>query len=418
MSLISARTLFRATLFNLTMAKDYRKVVIPEDLIQKCVKCGLCKSVCPSYHGEEGSFARGRLALAEMVSKGEIPLTEEVARQWDECAMCRRCEWICPNDVHYKEILVSAKAMRNEKRGKDLISRMGLKSLELMQTGTGRRVLKIAGALGRILPSEIKTPLPTGGVKFFPKPCSKPFSLRGKTFKAENERGRLLFFTGCMIDVFHGSTGESVVRLMNRIGYTVVVPEDIRCCGAPHLYHGNLSAFEKLREHNLKELERYEFDAFVVACPTCGGALAEDYGRDWEVYDFAQLILREGSGLRFRSEKEEKITFHVPCHSYTAMSVPPETFYGVMRRVENAQVVRAELDQSCCGFAGLWSIKNPKLAERVQKEKMEDFERTSADHILTACPGCALQLRDGVRKFRSGQEVTHLADYLAQRLED
>jgi len=313
--------------------------------------------------------------------------------------------------------MVSAKALQNRRGTGDFISRTGLKALEFMQSGIGRKVLRLAGVLSRPLPSELKIPLPTGGVKFFPKPCGKPFALRGKTFTAQRERGRLLFFTGCMIDVFHGKTGESVVKLMNRMGFTVVVPGNIRCCGAPHLYHGNLDAFEKLKEHNLKELESYEFDAVVVACPTCGGALLEDYGQSWKVYDFAQLIAAGGADLRFRAEGET-LTFHVPCHSYTAMDVNPETFYGVMERVENAKVVRAELDQSCCGFAGLWSIKYPELSETVQREKMEDFKQTSADKILTTCPGCALQLRDGVRKFGSDQEVVHLADYLAERLED
>jgi len=392
-------------------------IVLPLDLAQKCVKCGLCKSVCPSYHGEEGSYARGRLALAEMVVRGELPLNEEVASQWNECAMCRRCEWVCPNDVHYKEIMVQARELQEKELGRDFISKAGLKSLELMQSDLGRKVIKTAGKLSRFLPSEIRTPLPTGTVKFMPKPDGKPFGIRGRTFKAEKEKGRLLFFTGCMIDVFYGKTGESVIKLMNRLGYTVVVPEDIKCCGAPHLYHGNMEAFERLRDHNLREIDKYGFDAVVVACPTCGGALIEDYGRDWKVYDFAEIVFKEGENSKFKTANE-RLTFHVPCHSYTAMKVSPEVFYGVMDRVEDAEVVRAEKAQSCCGFAGLWSIKNPKLSEKVQREKMEDFKGTKADFILTTCPGCVLQLRDGVRKFGNRQEVKHLADYLAERLED
>ena len=389
--------------------------MIPLDLAQKCVKCGLCKSVCPSYHGEEGSYARGRLALAEMVVKGEIPLSDEVAKRWNECAMCRRCEWVCPSDVLFKDIMVQARELQEKELGRDFVSRMGLKSLEFMQSGVGRKVVKLAGKLGAFMPEEIKTPLPGGSVKFMPKPDGKPFGIRGKTFKAHKQRGTLLFFTGCMIDVFYGKTGESVIKLMNELGFTVVVPEDIKCCGAPHLYHGNRKAFERLKEHNIKEMKRYSFDMVVVACPTCGGALIEDYGMDWQVYDFAQLIERYGEGLRFVGEGE-KTTFHVPCHSYTAMKVNPEVFYGVMDRVEGTRVVRAEKAQSCCGFAGLWSIKNPKLSAKVQREKMEDFRDTGAEYVLTTCPGCVLQLRDGERKFRTGQKVKHLAEYLAERL--
>ncbi len=393
------------------------KIEIPLDVAQKCVKCGLCKSVCPSYHGEEGSYARGRLALAEMVVKGEIPLNSDVAQQWNECAMCRRCEWVCPNDVHYRDIFIKARELQGKELGRDLISRAGLGSLNFMQSGVGRKLMKISGRIAKLLPSEIKTPLPSGSVKFMPKPSAEAFGLRGKVFKAKEEKAKLLFFTGCMIDVFYGKTGESVIKLMNSLGYTVIVPEDIKCCGAPHLYHGNTEAFEKLKEHNLKEMDRYEFDAIVVACPTCGGALIEDYGRDWEVRDFAELIFKDTEKLKFKGANE-KLTFHVPCHSYTAMSVNPSVFYLVMERVENAEVVKADKAQSCCGFAGLWSIKNPKLSEKVQMEKIEDFNTTGADYILTSCPGCVLQLRDGVRKFDSSQEVKHLADYLAEALEE
>ena len=393
-----------------------KEILIPLDLAQKCVKCGLCKSVCPSYHGEEGSFARGRLALAEMVVKGELPLTSEVAKQWNECAMCRRCEWVCPNDVQYKEIFIKVRNLQKQNLGEDIVSKAGLKALEFMQSKAGRTALKLAGKISKVLPSEVKVPLPTGSVKFMPKPDGKPFSIRGKTFKAKNEKAKLLFFTGCMIDVFYTKTGESVIKLMNSLGYTVIVPEDIKCCGAPHLYHGNVEAFEKLKDHNLKEMERYDFDAIVVACPTCGGALSEDYSKDWEVLDFAQIINREGDKLKLVG-KGEKVSFHVPCHSYTAMRVNPSEFYGAIEKVDGVNLKKASKAQSCCGFAGLWSIKNPKLSQKVQKEKIEDFKETEAEYVLTTCPGCVLQLRDGAKKFKANFEVKHLADFLAERLE-
>ena len=391
------------------------KFAFPMDLAQKCVKCGLCKSVCPTYpfREEEGSFARGRLALAEMVVKGELPLTKEVVAQWNECAMCRRCEWICPNDVQYKEIMVHAREIQRKETEKDFISEAGLKSLEFMQSKPGRITLKIAGIISKPLPKEIKVPLPTGGVKFFPKPYGKPFGIRGKTFKAKNEKMKLLFFTGCMIDVFYGKTGENVIKVLNKLGYTVVVPKDIKCCGAPHLYHGNVQAFEKLKEHNLKEMEKYEYDAVVVACPTCGGALKEDYGKDWKVLSFTEIVAKED--VEFKG-KGEKVTVHVPCHYYTAMKLSPNNFYKALGKVKGAQTVKAEKAQSCCGFAGLFSIKNPELSEEIQREKMLDFKKTQADYVVTECPGCVLQLRDGVKKFKNDQEVKHIADYLGERI--
>jgi len=391
-----------------------KQVEISLDLAQKCVKCALCKSVCPTYPyiKEEGGFARGRLALAEMLLNGEISETKEAYKHLDQCAMCRRCEWICPNGVEYKEIIVSAR----NKQDRSLIKETGLKALDVLQSNVGRKAVKFLGKVMDKLPyKEFRVFFPTGAVKFMPKPDGKAFSLRGKTFKAEQEKGKLLFFTGCMIDAFYSKTGESVVKLMNRAGWTVIVPEDIKCCGAPHYYSGNISAFEKLKEHNLKEMGKYEFDAIVVACPTCGGALQEDYGIDKKVYDFSEIIFE--SRLNFKG-KGEKVTFHVPCHSYSAMKVSEKVFYGVIQRVESDELIKGEKDKSCCGFAGLFSITNPKLSEKIQREKIEDINKTGADVVLTSCPGCVLNLTDGVKTYKTGQKVMHLADYLAEHLEE
>ena len=391
-----------------------KQVEISLDLAQKCVKCALCKSVCPTYPyiKEEGGFARGRLVLAEMLLNGEISETKEAYKHLDQCAMCRRCEWICPNGVEYKEIIVSAR----NKQDRSLIKETGLKALDVLQSNVGRKAVKFLGKVMDKLPyKEFRVFFPTGAVKFMPKPDGKAFSLRGKTFKAEQEKGKLLFFTGCMIDAFYSKTGESVVKLMNKAGWTVIVPEDIKCCGAPHYYSGNISAFEKLKEHNLKEMGKYEFDAIVVACPTCGGALQEDYGIDKKVYDFSEIIFE--SRLNFKG-KGEKVTFHVPCHSYSAMKVSEKVFYGVIQRVESDELIKGEKDKSCCGFAGLFSITNPKLSEKIQREKIEDINKTGADVVLTSCPGCVLNLTDGVKTYKTGQKVMHLADYLAEHLEE
>lgn len=84
-------------------------------------KCSACRQVCPTYSvvKEERSSPRGRLALAEAVVDGILPLTEDIAAQWNQCAMCRRCEWICPNEVEYKEIMFRARNMAKEKSKKD-----------------------------------------------------------------------------------------------------------------------------------------------------------------------------------------------------------------------------------------------------------------------------------------------------------
>ncbi len=408
------------------------KLELTEELAHQCVKCSACRSVCPTYSvvKEERSSPRGRLALAEAVVDGIMPLTEDVAAQWNQCAMCRRCEWICPNEVEYKEIMFRARHEAKEKVGKfDPVKTAVFKGLGMMGNPITKIGMKFAPslmnlygkALGKNVPEYNAIYLDTGIPKYtklMPKPTAKPFGLRGKEVKSKKGKAkkRLLFFTGCMIDAFYGKTGENVLKIMENSGYDVVVPKNIRCCGAPHLYAGEVESFEKLMKHNKEEIDKYDFDAIVVACPTCGGALKEEY--KYPVKDFAE-ILQEDGYYTFKGEGE-KVTFHFPCHSYTAMQTDPNVFRDVLKNVKNAQYVEGEEAMMCCGFAGYFSVSNYEVASELQKRKINDLEKTEATYVLSDCPGCVFNLADGMYKHGDYKniKVIHLADYLAERLVD
>ena len=405
-------------------------VKLTVELAHQCVKCSACRSVCPTYSvvKEERSSPRGRLSLAEAVVDGIMPLTEDIVAQWNQCAMCRRCEWICPNEVEYKEIMFRARHMGNKELGKkDLVKTAVFSGLAMMGNVITKTAMKFAPSLmdayGKLFKKEVPEYnavfLDTGIPKYtklMPKPTAKPFGLRGKVVKPKKEKkGKLLFFTGCMIDAFYGKTGESVLKLMEKAGYEVVVPENIRCCGAPHLYAGNVEAFEKLMKHNKEEIDKYDFDEIVVACPTCGGALEEEY--KYKVKSFAQILEEQGY-LTFKGEGE-KVTFHFPCHSYTAMSTDPNVYRNVLKSVADASYVEGEKAMMCCGFAGYFSVANYEVAVELQKDKVKDLEKTQAEYVLSDCPGCVFNIADGMYKHGEDYKkvkVQHLADYLAERL--
>ncbi|RUM59599.1 MAG: (Fe-S)-binding protein [Persephonella sp.] len=405
-------------------------VKLSVELAHQCVKCSACRSVCPTYSvvKEERSSPRGRLALAEAVVDGIMPLTEDIARQWNECAMCRRCEWICPNEVEYKEIMFRARYMADKKsEKKDFVKSAVYNGLAMMGNFITKTAMKIAPKLLEFYGKSAKKEVPeynavfldTGIPKFtklMPKPTGKPFGLRGKIAKPQKEKkGKLLFFTGCMIDAFYGKTGESVIKLMNSLGYEVEVPKNIRCCGAPQLYGGQVELFEKLYKHNKEEIDKYEFDYIVVACPTCGGALKEEY--KYPVKDFAEILEEEGYYV-FKGNGE-KVTFHFPCHSYTAMKTDPNIYRNLLKNVKNAEYREGEQAMMCCGFAGYFSVANYEVATELQKRKIRDIENTQAQYVLSDCPGCVFNIADGMYKHGDYKniKVQHLADYLAERLE-
>jgi len=397
--------------------------LVDQKLADACVRCGLCKTVCPTYAVklDEAYSPRGRIFLVKALAEGKVDLSPETVKRWDECTLCRNCELICPNGVDYKDLLVKVRKTANDRR-RDWVKLLLLKPLTLQGSKVFRWLLKAGALLTKLVLGKRNTVpvvFPTGAVKHFPKPKTDAGSLRGKVFLPEGRpKGTLVFFPGCMFENFYTETAKNAVRLLQKFGYRVIVPDGVGCCGGPHLYSGFLEDFSRLREKNervfrlLKEKEGAE--ALVVICPTGGGTFKEDYGLPFPVYELVEILLKEEPA---RSAGEgEPVTFHYPCHSYTAMGLSPGLFDEAVEKLSGRKPLKGELNRSCCGFAGVFSVKNPELSQQILRRKMEDFEKTGAGLVLTSCPGCVLQLTEGAIRYAPRLRVEHLVDYAARKL--
>jgi len=404
--------------------KPAPKLELDPQKLNACVQCGLCKTTCPTYGVEydEAYSPRGRILLAKALLEGKLELTQEVAKRWDQCTLCRNCENVCPNGVQYKELLVHARSEVQKKLGTDWVKYLLLKPLTLQGTKLYRWLIKTAAVISQIFLGKKGTMpvvFPGGAVKYFPKPSLNAQSLRGKVFLPLGEpKGTLIFFPGCTYENFYTKTAENVVRILQKLGYKVIVPDGVGCCGGPHLYGGFKEEFEKLKEKNEKVFktlgEKFKVDGLVVVCPTGGGTFKEDYGLPFPVYELVEVLEREMPSLR--SGKKERVSVHYPCHYYTAMGLNPSAFDKVITKDGDAELVKGELSKSCCGFAGAFSVKNPELSQKILRRKMEDYTRTKAKKVITSCPGCVIQLTEGAIRYAPHLEVQHLADFVAERL--
>ncbi len=70
------------------------------------------------------------------------------------------------------------------------------------------------------------------------------------------------------------------------------------------------------------------------------------------------------------------------------------------------------LSDLCCGSAGIYNIVQSSMATALLRKKMDAVKSTGAQVIVTANPGCMLQLAAGVRKFGQGQRVAHVVEIL------
>jgi iron-sulfur cluster protein len=414
----------------------------------QCLRCGACLNVCPVYqlvgghvYGHIYSGGIGNILTAFLHSFHEADQPQSL------CMQCRKCADTCPGAIDIPKLIFALRGRLEEKRPLPFVQRMIFE-----QVLAKRRRFHRGLALG----SKLQRPL-TKGTKFI---RHLPFSLRSmaefrslpalapKPFRAlfreihqevKVEKGKILFFAGCMVDFMYPEVGRAVVRVLNQKGYRVLFPEGQSCCGAPAVYAGDFATGRELAKQNIAALERDDIDNIddidyiVSACPTCTDFLVQKFGellKDDETWakrgkkvaakaiDFVQLVDQlNGSGINSGAGGSEelgekqaprKITYHTACHLKRSRGI-----YDEPRRVlENAgcEIVEMEENDRCCGLGGSYAIKFPEISAPILERKLDHIESTGVDTVVCDCPGCLMQLKGGLDKRNSPIQVKHTAE--------
>ena len=249
--------------------------------IRKCIECSACLSNCPIVHETwdyPGPMIIRQLARLELDPRD---VEDRVAMAMDEsvysCTTCKMCEDICPKKIKIPSLAVELLRAKAVEAGYPLAE--GQQGFIDQVNKTGRSV------------PEKDTPL----LK----------DLGTEEFLVDNPRGRVGFFTGCLIDYRMQSTGKALIDVLNRNGVDVIVPKEQWCCASPAFRTGDLAtahaAVDRVTEIFEKEGEKHNFDTVVVACAGCGKTLREDHvpyieekrgtPPKFKVYDLAEYMM-------------------------------------------------------------------------------------------------------------------------------
>lgn len=412
-----------------------------EDQLKKCVKCGACRANCPAFtaFGREPAVARGKIALAQHILKDDIELDDQTYLAMSKCLLCGSCVEKCPNEVPTDEIVIAAREALAKKRGLTTFhAAVGqvIKNRSRMKMGA-----KMAALLGPLFFKKVpetsglrlRFPLPfIGTARHIPVIAKKPFIDRHpEVIPGEPGKPRIVFFVGCMTNFVYTEVGEATLALFRHLGCTVIIPKGQQCCGLPGMSGGDLNTVRELAEKNLAEMERYEADYVMSACATCGGALHRLYPlvvgkRNPELkerlealaaktVDASQLLHKLGlNPVETGAGDAIRVTYHDPCHLRTrGLTKQPRE---LLKGTPGVDLVEMEGADRCCGLGGTFNVYHYGSSMTINEFKSQAIVATDAQAVVTGCPGCMMQLSDGLKQHGSRVEVLHTLQLLARRL--
>jgi glycolate oxidase iron-sulfur subunit len=394
-----------------------------------CVKCGLCLPHCPTYAKtqDENESPRGRISLIQGWAQGTLAGTPELTRHVDNCLLCRSCESVCPAYVPYGRIVDRFRQAMGG-AGKPLPTR--LKAAALRQ-GLAGSVAPLAKGLmtGKAAGSfrKLASAVGLGGLAAGLPEISSARDWTGlHPAQGGRETARASLFLGCTAGLLDAETAASALRLMNRLGVTVRVPEAQTCCGALHWHGGETAAALERIDANLRAFGSDGGEPIVGFASGCGAMLRE-YGETRPSEESERFSKRFRDIGQFLAELpwpddlqlrplSATVSLHSPCSLRNVLKADRHAAV-LLRRVPGLTVVPLPAWIRCCGAAGSYMLEHPAMAGELRDDLLDQVVVAEPSFLLTSNPGCAMHLRAGLKQRGRGDiEVLHPVTLLARQL--
>ena len=395
-----------------------------KSLLADCVHCGFCLPACPTYvlWGEEMDSPRGRIYMMQKAAEGNAPLDQNFRQHIDNCLGCMACMTACPSGVQYSKLIEDTRGQveRNIPRSTDdsLFRRLLFATFPhpsrlrllagplLLYQRSGLQALLRASGLLKLLPERfaaMESLLPT-------VPAHFNWRMPERIQPVTPVRRRVGMLAGCVQQVFFSHVNAATARVLAAEGCDVVTPANQPCCGALMLHSGLEEQAAAMARNIITIFERAEVDTVVINAAGCGSTM-KDYAHllrnDVQWAERAQAfsakckditeILCELPPISPRHPLPMRVAYHDACHLRHAQGIfaqPRKLLAGI----QGLDVVEIAEPSLCCGSAGVYNLVQPEPARELGDRKVTNLLATGADAVVSANPGCLLQLMSGLRR--------------------
>jgi L-lactate dehydrogenase complex protein LldE len=238
---------------------------------------------------------------------------------------------------------------------------------------------------------------------------------------------RIALFITCYNDTLFPRTGQSVVRVLERLGHTVEFPLEQTCCGQMHFNTGYAREAYPLA----KRFVEIFADAETVCIPSssCVAMIREYYpalARENEdagmaaavdsllprVFEFSELLVDALGVTDVGAYFPHRVTYHASCHGLRSLHLGDKPL-RLLRAVRGLELVPLEGLEQCCGFGGTFAVKNADVSAAMLTEKTRAVLNTRAE-VCTACDNsCLMHMQGMLHRQFAGVRTLHLAEVLA-----
>jgi len=379
----------------------------------------------------ETSGPRGRISLIKAVGEARLDLLSAgFTEQMWQCLDCRACEAACPSGVRYGQLVETARTqIRRVTAPADTVRARVLHRFFFRSLFGNLRLMHAAAILLRLAQRSGLISLAglfglARAAKLAPELDGSAFLASGQRFEVPGSQGLAFLHTGCVMSVAFGDVHRATIRALGRGGLSVIVPGGQGCCGAIAVHAGEMDFARDLAKRNIAAFECSGADVYVVNAAGCGSALKEYRELFADDDEWAQRAERFSERVRDVTEVLDGLepgspvrsidavaTYQEPCHLVHAQRVTAAP-RRLLARIPGLRLVEMEESSVCCGSAGIYNLLQPEMASRLQRRKVEAITRTGATIVATANPGCAIQVRAGLREAGYRASVKHIVELL------
>lgn len=437
---------------NLRYGATYRTVEIPTRLdfskeggfagaIEKCNGVGDCRKVnagamCPSYQAtrEEQHSTRGRANSLRAAISGALPIEQLNSKRMfdvlDLCLECKSCKSECPSNVDMAKIKYEFLNTYYKTHRVPLRSKIVANIHKINSFGAGPQAI-LANTLNRSFIGRFFSDKVLGmdRRRALPSITSQTFEnwFNNRKPNTTGVRGKVIFFHDTFINFNHPEAGIGATRLLEALGYEVVLA-DRKCCGRPMVSKGMLDMAAANARYNVDSLyEHVSQGAKVVGCESsCMMALKDEYPdllagdeKAKAVADAVMMIeellaetLEDGKQqIEWNDSAEKDVKLFVHCHERAL--VGSQAALKVLNLPPNFNA--SMLDGGCCGMAGSFGFEKEhyEVSMKIGEERLFPAIRSidaNSDIAITGV-SCRQQIEDG-----TDRKPRYLTEVLAEAL--